>query len=250
MSHDTEDRIGLLMHRATDTISPDSGTIAAAMRAGDRRRRTRRLACGGAVLASAAVLGTTLAAILPDTTDQTVAVDARDSEAPSYGAATGPTELRVPTPDELSTLLADALPGDSTEVSTGRVGDGVRAERAFQGASVEAFAYAFASDGRDLDELEQMRELCRPEYESRFTGCVTADGGWAQWMKGRPDVAGASVGVMDVRVIFYRDDAFVIDLSASNAPDVRGAPVSKQPVLSRDELVELAGTHDWFPAAS
>lgn len=226
---DTEDQISLLMRRATDDLSPDYGLVTTAMRAGDRRRRGRSIGYGAAALASLAVIGTGISAVLPDSVERV--------DIASYGASPA-AEPSVPTPAELSALLADALPGESTEVSAEQVDDRVQVERLFRGAAVHAMAFDYAAAGLDPP--------CR--NESRPADCVRTDDGWLLWMRGRPDVSGVAAGVIDVRVTYYRADGLLIDLSASNTPDDRTTPVATRPVLSRAELIDLATTGDWFPA--
>jgi len=247
MTHDTEDRVTLLMHRATDELVPDDRLVGAAMAVGDRRRRRRGLVMGGAALATVAVLGTTWATVLqPTAPDQTATTAHGDSDQTSYAAGeTAPIQTRIPTPMELSTMLAEALPGPSTEVSHERVAQRSQVERLFQGGAVDAMAADYEAVYGEPVDPELMREQCA--HESRWTGCVTTEDGWAMWTIGRPDVAGADPGVITARVTYFRKDGNVIDLSASNAPTVDSAPVAKHPVLSRDALVDLATTGDWFP---
>lgn len=231
---DTEERVGLLMRRATDDLSPDHGLVTAAMSAGERRRRGRSIGYGAAVLASLAAIGTGISAVLPDSVERV--------DIASYGESPA-AEPSVPTPAELSAILADALPGESTEVSAEQVDDRVQVERLFRGAAVHAMAFDLTGTGLMPSD---MSAYCR--NVSRFTGCVRTDDGWAVWMRGRPDVSGAAAGVIDVRVTYYRADGLLIDLSASNTPDDRTTPVATRPVLSRAELIDLATTGDWFPA--
>ncbi|MFT3872620.1 MAG: hypothetical protein QM714_08235 [Nocardioides sp.] len=249
MTHDTEGRLAVLMHNVTDELVPDDHLITSAMAVGDRRRRRRGLAMGGAALATVAVLGTTWATTLqPAAPDRTATPARGDLDTTSYAAGEqNPPTVRIATPTELSTILADALPGPSTEVSLERVAQRSQAERLFQGGAVDAMAYDYdAVLGQSIDP-DLMQQRCMQMQESRRTGCVSTDDGWAVWTIGRPDVAGADPGVVTARVTYFRRDGKVIDLRASNGPAVDADPVAASPVVSRGDLVDLAIHGNWFP---
>ncbi|WGX94768.1 hypothetical protein [Nocardioides sp. L-11A] len=235
MNTTTEDRFAALMRDAMADVQSDDALLGAVLRTGRRRAHRRRLGYAGGGLALATALTAALGAILTAGGPDPVADDL-SAAVPSTAAAT----LRPPTPNELDALLTAALPGPSAALPVTQTPGRVEVRRAYAGATVTALAYDSAEVyGARVDATDK----CAPVLASGNDGptrCAVTDGGWAISMAGRPDALVRDPSARFARVTYFRRDGLVIDLTATGS----GAPV-----LSRDHLVELATTGDWFPAS-
>ncbi|WP_436698394.1 hypothetical protein [Nocardioides sp. BYT-33-1] len=235
MTTTTEDRFAALARAAMADVHADEALLDSVLRSARRRRDRRRatLAAGG--IAAAAVLTTTLMAggPRPVADDAGVATPASRPTAPVTAAA-----LRPPTPDELDARLRAALPGPSTSLPVTPTPGRAEVRRAYDGGTVTALAY----DGFEMFDggLPAENHCDRVSGSPGPTGCTETADGWAVSSVSRPDVDGVDPRARLARVTYFRRDGLVIDLTATGS----GAPV-----LSRDELVALATTADWFPAS-
>ncbi|MDQ6524236.1 hypothetical protein RB608_11520 [Nocardioides sp. LHD-245] len=235
MTTTTEDLFATLMRDAMADVQADDALLGAVLRTGRRRTHRRRATYAGGGLALAAALGSTLTAGGPAPVADDLSV-----AAPTAAPATAPATPRPPTADELEKRLAAALPGLSTAIPITQTSGRVEAERTYADGVVTALAYDSAAvDGAPVDATDK----CAPVLAGGNDGptrCAVTDDGWAISMAGRPDVAGGDPSARFARVTYFRRDGLVIDLTATGS----GAPP-----LSRDQLVRLATTADWFPVS-
>ncbi|MBM7515433.1 hypothetical protein [Nocardioides nitrophenolicus] len=232
MTTTTEDRFATLARSAMADVHADEALLGSVLRTARRRSHRRRAAYAGGGLALAAALGATMAVAGG-------ADPAADDPGPAADT-TAPVTLRLPTPEELDQRLAVVLEGGSTTRHGTQTPGRVEVERGYDRGIVAALAYDSTEVyGAAVDAAE----MCEPVLAGGNDGptrCTVTDDGWAISMAGKPDALVPDPRTRFARVTYFRRDGLVIDLTATGS----GAPP-----LSRDRLVDLATTGDWFPAS-
>jgi hypothetical protein len=245
MTQHTDDQTRTLFQRATPVVTVAPDLVDRAVRVGRMRRRRRQLGYGVGVAAAATAVGFSLSALAPGNGPAEEQLYAGQPTA----SAPAPGPDRLPTVDELSATLVSALPGPSTPTRSEARTHGPLVERTMSQGAVAAWAYEQPGErGTPMDGAAlrtYMEEMC--SLQSPVSGCTATAEGWALWSVSKPDVPDVDDASLHAQVRFVQRDGLVITLDATNHLDP-STPTSDAPVLSRDQLVTMATTVDWFPS--
>jgi hypothetical protein len=223
--------------------------IAAAVRDGRRRQRAGRLGVAAGVLAVAALaVGTSLHLAGSRLEGPAVAGDPTPTATTSTSDTSG-----LPSAALTDARLAARLPLPGEPVSAESPGDGVNVERTLDPDGLGAGRVSlFLTSGPALSATE----LSGAEHKCRLAGeasgpesCHPLADGWMFTYVSQPDSAGAVDRDLDWSATVVHPDGTTAQVHATNYVD-KADPTRPSPVLSLNQIAELANDPVWFQPAS
>ncbi|KQZ75302.1 hypothetical protein [Nocardioides sp. Root151] len=232
-----EHEMTALLERATQGVHGTEALVAGGVRRGQRRvRRQRATALAGAAAVVALVATTAMLGPFgekaPNPDERVAATDVKPKPAEA-GPALPPKLERLQ--QQVMAPVPARLVADGTYVGTiefdPRDGTGL------------GTVQAIVTEDPDDPLLSTWAGRC-----AQLEGCSETAGGWVLVEPSSPDVLGVNPDLEGARGFYLGRDGRSVDLVAYNGTDPQmGGPVTREdPVLSRQELVQLVTDPTWF----